>query len=253
MTQQIRERTRFEDPAISILGGGMRHLSEEDREAMRHINVVHRFVGRGRPLVREGDRVTHVRVIIKGWAMRSQSLDIARRQIMDFALPGDLVGLHQDGAGASICDVTALTPCEIGEIELTALNRVSRQNRGVASGLHEYLARQLTQAHDQILRLGRMTAYERVCSILLDIYSRQRHSVIMEGRVDFPITQTVVADMLGLSVVHVNRQVMLLRREGLVTLDRRTLIIHDERRLAEVARFRDRRYLAPPSIYMAAE
>ncbi|MEL7151187.1 MAG: Crp/Fnr family transcriptional regulator [Pseudomonadota bacterium] len=253
MTQQFRGTQRFEDSAISVLGAGMHHLSDEDRDALRQVSVLHRFVGRGRPLVQEGERVTHVRILIKGWAMRSQLLDSERRQIIDFALPGDVVGLHQDGAGASICDVTAVTPCEIGEIEVSSLNRVSARNRGIASGLNEYLSRQLTQAHDQILRLGRMTAYERVCSFLLDIYSRQRHTAMMEGRVDFPITQTVVADLLGLSVVHVNRQIMQLRREGLVTLDRRTLIIHDERRLAEVARFRDRRYVAPPSIFMAAE
>lgn len=253
MTQQFREGTRFEDSAISALGAGMHHLSEDDREALRHLNVVHRFVGRGRPLILEGERVTHLRILIKGWAMRSQLLDSERRQIIDFALPGDVVGLHQDGAGASICDVTAVTPCEVGEIEVAAMNRVSVRNRGVASGLNEYLSRQLTQAHDQILRVGRMTAYERVCSFLLDIYSRQRHTAMMEGRVDFPVTQTVVADMLGLSVVHVNRQIMQLRREGLVTLDRRSLTIHDERRLAAVAGFRDRRYIAPPSIFMAAE
>ncbi|MGR3511685.1 MAG: Crp/Fnr family transcriptional regulator [Paracoccaceae bacterium] len=253
MTQQFRGSTPYEDTAISALGAGMHHLTEDDREALRHLNVVHRFVGRGRPLVQEGERVTQLRILIKGWAMRSQTLDSERRQILDFALPGDVVGLHQDGAGASICDVSALTPCEVGEIDVAAVNRVSRNHQGVASGLNEYLSRQLTQAHDQVLRLGRMTAYERVCSFLLDIYTRQRHTAMMEGRVDFPVTQTVVADMLGLSVVHVNRQVMQLRREGLVTLDRRTLTIHDEQRLAEVARFRDRRYVAPPSIFMAAE
>ena len=89
-----------------------------------------------------------------------------------------------------------------------------------------------------MLRLGRMTAYERVCNFLIDIYDRQRLAGALHGRVDFPITQAIVADMLGLSVVHVNRQVVRLRREGLVTLQHRQLMIHDERRLSDIARRR---------------
>ena len=253
MNEHIRGTARFEDPALSALGSAMGRLSDDDLEAMRHLNVIHRFVGRGRALIHEGEPVTHVRVLCKGWAMRSCSLQRGRRQILDFALPGDLIGLHVDGAGASICDIEAVTACEVGEIALPALERVAYHNRGVAAGLNTYLARQLTQANDQILRLGRMNAYERVGSFLMDIYMRQRSLVLMQGSVDFPITQTVVADMLGLSVVHVNRQVMRLRREGLVTLDRKQLVIHDEQRLGEVACFQDRRFGARPSMFMAAE
>lgn len=253
MTEHFRETSRFEDPAISALGDGMSGLADGDREALRHLKVVHRFVGRGRALLYEGEAVTQIRVLCKGWAMRSQRLDNDRRQIVDFAIPGDIVGLHVDGAGASVSDVLALTPCEVGEIPLAALERVAYHNRGVATGVHKYVQRQLTQAHDQLLRLGRMTAYERVCSLLLDIYQRQRHSAIVDGRVDFPITQTVLADLLGLSVVHVNRQIMKLRREGLVTLDRSQLTLHDEDRLAKVARFRDRGFVPRPAMFTAAE
>ena len=98
-----------------------------------------------------------------------------------------------------------------------------------------------------------MTAYERVCNLFLDIYSRQRQSARIDGTVDFPITQTIVADLLGLSVVHVNRQVMRLRREGLVSLSRRQLTIHDEHKLRQVARFRDRRFGPQPANFIAAE
>ncbi len=253
MNENLQRASKFEDPAIAVLCAGMPQLSEDEREALRHINVVHRFLGRGHALLEECADVTHVRVLCKGWAMRCRWLDGERRQVLDFVLPGDLVGLHLDGLGTSICDVISLTACEVGEIDAAELDRVAFRHRGVASGLNRTLSRQLTQANDQILRLGRMTAYEQVCSILLDIHARQRMTASIDRSVDFPITQTVVADMLGLSVVHVNRQVMRLRREGLVTLNRRRLIIHDEKRLAEVARYQDRRYTRRPAVFMAAE
>ncbi|MEO0918014.1 MAG: Crp/Fnr family transcriptional regulator, partial [Pseudomonadota bacterium] len=200
----------------------------------------------------EGEPVTHVRVLCKGWAVRSQRIDDDRRQILDFTLPGDVIGLHVDGMGRSICDVTAVTACELGEFDWGALQKVAQSNAAVAKGLNHQMARQIAQGHDQVLRLGRMTAYERVCSLLMDLYDRQRPMAHECGRVDFPITQTVVADMLGLSVVHVNRQVMRLRREGLVTLNRKQLVIHDEARLASVARFRDRAFANSASLAILA-
>ena len=89
-----------------------------------------------------------------------------------------------------------------------------------------------------------MTAYERVCHFLLEMHDRQLPLGEAEGSVEFPITQTTVADALGLSVVHVNRQVMQLRREGLVSLDRRSFTIHDVERMKAVCGYKSRGYCA---------
>lgn len=253
MAEPMTQSGRAEDPAITALAAAMVQLGAEEREALNHLRVVHRFVGKGRALIREGEPVTLVRILCKGWAMRCRTLDETRRQILDFALPGDIVGVHLDAGGSSICDVVAATACEVGEIDVSALDRVASHNRGVSTGLLSYLSRQLTQASDQVLRLGRMTAYERVCSFFLEIYTRQKHTADLNGAVDFPITQTVVADLLGLSVVHLNRQVMQLRREGLVSLSRRQLIIHDVPALAEIASYRDRGFAVRQPTVLAAE
>lgn len=223
--------------AVPLLTARMQGLNEDDRSALRELPILHRFVGRNRQIMRAGEHVSHLKLLCKGWAMRSVQLDAERRQILDFALPGDSVGMHVDGAQVSTCDVIAVTACEVAEFELREVEQVAARRPAFGKGLRHSLTQQLAQANDQVLRLGRMTAYERLCSFLLDIYQRQR----MSGTemVDFPITQTVVADALGLSVVHVNRQVMQLRREGLVTLNRRQLAVHDVERLAQVCNYRD--------------
>lgn len=230
---------RSEESAVPLLTARMQGLNEDDRDALHELPVLHRFVGRNRHVVHAGDHVSHLKLLCKGWAMRSVQLDNERRQILDFVLPGDNVGLHIDGAQVSTCDVIAVTACEVAELELREVEQVAARRPAFGKGLRHSLTLQLAQANDQVLRLGRMTAYERLCSFLLDIYQRQRMRVPGTEVVDFPITQTVVADALGLSVVHVNRQVMQLRREGLVTLNRRQLAVHDVGRLAQVCKYRD--------------
>ncbi len=243
---------RTEDYAVSLLAARMQGLHEDDRATLRELPVLHRFVGRNRAILKDGEHVSKLKILCSGWAIRSIELDDERRQILDFVLPGDVLGLHRDGAQVSTCKVTALTACEVAELELRELENLAKRRPSINKGLRHHLTRELSQANDQVLRLGRMTAYERICSFLLDIYTRQRSRAPDAQAVGFPITQTVVADALGLSVVHVNRQVMRLRREGLVTLDRRQLIVHNVGRLAEVCGYRDRKFDALPEVLQAA-
>lgn len=243
-----------EEHAISLLAARMQGLSADDWEHLRELPVLHRFVGRGRSILDDGGHVASIRVLCKGWAIRVLELDDERRQILDFVLPGDVIGLHVDGAQVSTGHVIAHTPCELGEIELHELDRLVEENSGIAAGMRHHMTRELAQADMQIVRLGRMTAYERVCSFLLDIYLRQQNRARDNGGVDFPITQTVVSDALGLSVVHVNRQVMQLRREGLVSLNRKQLIVHDAERMAATCGHRTHRFENEgPSTREAAE
>lgn len=230
---------RSEETAVPLLTARMQGLNEDDLIALKELQVLHRFVGRNRHIMRAGEHVSHLKLLCKGWAIRSVQIDDERRQILDFVLPGDSLGSHVDGAQVMTCDVIALTACEVAELELREVEQVASRRPAFGKGLRHVLTVQLAQANDQVLRLGRMTAYERLCSFLLDIYQRQRLRMPGSDTVDFPITQTVVADALGLSVVHVNRQVMQLRREGLVTLNRRQLVVHDVERLAKVCNYRD--------------
>lgn len=248
---QVRQA---EEDAISLFAARMQGLNADDWSVLRDLPVLHRFIGRNRPILQGGGHVSCLRVLCKGWAIRVVELDEQRRQILDFVLPGDVIGLHMDGGQMSTSHVIALTAREIGEIELRELERVARARPAISAGLRHHLTHELSQSNEQIMRLGRMTAYERVCSFLLDIYLRQRQRQRSPGSraVDFPITQTVVADALGLSVVHVNRQVMQLRREGLVTLNRKKLIVHDAKRLAEVCGVSNRRFEAEPQVALEA-
>lgn len=254
MTEHLRSRVKLaEEPGIFYLATTMAELGEDDWNSLEQLTVLHRFVGRNRMLLQEGEQVTRLRILCKGWAMRSLKIDEERRQILDFLIPGDVIGLHVDGRNCSLNDIEAITPCDVGEIDVNTVRRLALQSSGFALGMNRHLTRELAQATDQVVRLGRMTAYERLCGFLLNIYRRQRAALPLGKTVDFPITQTVVADALGLSVVHVNRQVMQLRREGLVSLNRRQLTIHDEARLAQLAGYHERHFASAPDVFVAAE
>mgnify|MGYP001818909130 CR=1 FL=1 len=248
MNEQINTRKLRETAAVESIINCMPHLSDLERQAVRSVPVVQRFRGRRSRILREGERLIKLLVICNGWAMRQVTLADGRRQVLDFVLPGDVVGLHIDSNQVATCDVVALTSVEVAEIDFNQIAMRTHSNPAIGVGLNIYFLREMAMLSDQVLRLGRMTAYERVCHMLLEIYFRQRETgrLDYDGSVPFPITQTVVADALGLSVVHVNRQVMQLRREGLVSLTRSALTVHDPQAMQEISGYRPRNLNAVP-------
>ena len=89
-----------------------------------------------------------------------------------------------------------------------------------------------------ITNMGQRAALERTAHLLCELFVRLRKV----GRTDnmsfrLPLTQAGLGDVLGLSLVHVNRVVQALRTQGLVSLEGRIVTVLDWDRLQEVAEF----------------
>ena len=220
--------------------------------ALTNLPAVNRFVGRNTVIAHEAQPLDKLRLFVAGWAMRSVGMAGERRQIVGFVLPGDLEGLYADFRQASATDVVTLSRCEIAEFALSDVLQLAEDYPGIGAGFRKYMAAEAAILGDQVLRLGRMTAYERVIHLLLEIFDRQASGAPDGTIVDFPITQSIVADALGLSVVHVNRQVMRLRQEGLLELDRKTLKILDFNALQRLSGYKVRVREVAPAYYTGA-
>ncbi len=173
-----------------------------------------------------------------GWGYRHIALPNGRRQIIDFILPGDTIGL--DGAlfgkvNASVTMLTSGVLCCFGDGAVGTLLKASPE-------FGQYLLTSVmaeTRALEQrIVALGRKSAVERVAFQLLDLYTRLEainktasgsHSCF------FPLIQRHLADAAGLTPTHVNNTLRLLRGEGFVALSGKLLTIHDLPRLRALA------------------
>ena len=67
----------------------------------------------GGAVVHENQDNARLFTLYSGWAFRYKTLSDGRRQILNFLLPGDLVGLQQEFGDASMHGVEALTDCTL--------------------------------------------------------------------------------------------------------------------------------------------
>ena len=171
-------------------------------------------------------------VVVSGWIAETRILPDGRRQIFAFLLPGDVASVTS-ASNVGLRGLVALTNVEIAD---AAALTVGDQGERVAASLNEAIRLREERLFDQIVRIGRLTAKERVLNLLLELYDRlDSIGLVKENTFRIPLTQEVFADALGLSVVHINRTLQQLRREGLVTVGRGTVTLNQRHKLAAFA------------------
>jgi CRP-like cAMP-binding protein len=189
-------------------------------------------------LIREGDEPRTIYLVIDGWACRYKMLDDGRRQILAFFIPGDLCDLHVyilDQMDHSIGAVTSLKYALITPAELEKL--CDDHPRIVRSLWWESLVSASIQ-REWLVSAGQRSAYEALAHLCCELYVRLKLvGLAGEGECSFPLTQSDIADALGLTQPHVSRTVAELNRSGLATLRRRHLSVSDLGGLMEAARF----------------
>lgn len=191
----------------------------------------------GVELVRE-TVLSDPRLLVAGWAARMRWLADGRRQILSFILPGDGLGLCRRPHPIGACTVVALTPVQT--LGATPLMRavISHDEGPLSTALHTAAAMDEQALMDQVVRMGRMTAYERVAHLICEL--RHRMTAIDLGadeQYPFPLTQEMLADATGLSIVHMNRTLQQLRRDEIIDLHAGRLTILDVQDLEDAAGF----------------
>lgn len=177
-------------------------------------------------------------LLAAGWAAAVAHLQDGRKQIVSLFLPGDIIDPALDLR-------TGLTPQSLTSVRTVEARRlVAAMSEDLPGALQPLLAAwTLSRAAAesrlvrQVIRLGRLSAYERTADLLLDLQERQERAGLADGRgMRMPVTQEMLADHLGLSVVHMNRTLQQLRRERLIDYRGGRVLIPEPARLDAVRR-----------------
>lgn len=218
-------------PTYSVLNrlAALAPLAADDQARIRNALAAHTIVPPRRDLVSEGARITGARILVDGWALRTHMVQNGYRQIIGLVLPGELIGMcaRRDAVGvATTTTLTEVVTCPVPLPDPTDEQSGLSQAYAVSAAIEEaYLCRQIT-------RLGRMSASERLADWLLEMHDRLLLAgIASHDEFDLPLTQELIADVLGLTSVHVNRTIKLLRESGLVTLGSRRVRIHDREKM----------------------
>jgi CRP/FNR family transcriptional regulator, anaerobic regulatory protein len=213
-----------------------------DRDATR---LTHIFpastheIPAGMDILRTGHRCADAFILRRGWAFIYHALGSGRRQILHFALPGEILNPCTATSHAATESIQALTDAALSALPHEQLDAAMRMAPDIASQVAMQVERDRLLAYQHMTNIGRRSARERIANLLLELFCRVRRRLPdrPNDTAAMPLTQAVIADALGLTAVHVNRTLRNLRNEGIAQLRHGELLVLDHRRLIEVADF----------------
>jgi CRP/FNR family transcriptional regulator, anaerobic regulatory protein len=171
----------------------------------------------------------------QGWACRIREWSDGRRTIPEIYVPGDLIGIESLLRTRSSDEVVAIQPATIRTMGYDVVSALVAQP-ATATYLAWLISEAQQRAEDRADRLARFEAPGQVADMLVDLHERlRRRELVTAGSFRLPLTQRQIADHLGLTVVHVNRTLRMLREEKIAIVDRHSVMIRDMAKLRQLA------------------
>jgi CRP-like cAMP-binding protein len=213
-------------------------LSPADLSTLARFDQRRRTFLSGHQLVHEGQRNASAFVLSDGWVCSYKILPDGERQIVDFQIPGDFLGLRSILFRTSDHTVEAITRIQASEVLASDIFDAFNNAPRLATAVLWAASRDEAMVVEHLVNLGRRPADVRMAHFLLELATRL-YLVGVGDRTGFtcPLTQYHLADALGLTAVHVNRVLRLLREAGLVTFQKGRVTFNDFNGLVALAGF----------------
>lgn len=213
--------------------------ANDDILAQLERHKIYRTYAAGSTIVRASDELKHVGTIMVGVASLSHILEDGRRQAIGLMHPGNFLG--RPGKDHAVYDIEAITDVELCGFERKGFESLLLEVPALHDRLLEMMLNELDSARGWMLTLGRKTARERVCSLLLHLVFQQNfnsQSGPPKGElvVDLIMTRDQFGDFLALTLETVSRQFAQLKKDGLIRqVGQKTFVVPDLRALMEEA------------------
>jgi CRP-like cAMP-binding protein len=227
--------------------GLFKPVTASELAVINDIKRDHLAVPAGTKIIRAGQDCSELYTLYAGWAFRYKNLPDGRRQILNFLLPGDLLGLQAAMFDAAQHGIEALTDVELCLLPRPKVWDLFGQMPQLAFDITWLGAREESQVDENLLSAGRRSAAERVAALIVNLYKRADALALVADRTfAFPLNQQHIADALGLSLVHTNKTLARLRRMGMYTQTNGSLTLVNPHVLERIAQHFDREVAQRP-------
>jgi len=211
-------------------------LSDRELACLAEIQSSPVLVARDQEIVQQGQTGHVAHILQAGWACSFKSMADGGRQIINFPVPGDCVGLRSILLRTSDHSFSTLTDVLVTRVEVPRMLAIFNELPHLGAAILWATSRDEAMTVEHLASIGRRSAVERMAHFFLELYDRLRLvGLTRDNSFECPLNQYLLADALGLSAIHVNRVLRQLRERRLLTFQARTVTIHAMAQLKALA------------------
>jgi CRP-like cAMP-binding protein len=228
-------------------------LSPSDHEALRSLRVTERTLGNRELICREGDIATHCAIVLSGFVARYKIIR-DREQILCFHVPGDFSDLQTLQLPVLDHSIVSIGPSRVGQVSHAQLQAILDASPKLAHTFWRETLKEAAIFREWVCNVASRDALGSIAHLICEIATRLDAVGLVENdSFQLPFIQQDIAHATGISVVHVNRTLQLLRSRRLITWEARTLKLLDFEELKRIAEFNpDYLHLHPGTVIKRA-
>lgn len=216
-------------------------LDPADRQALLALPHTVRKLPANGHIVRDGDAPEYCSLLLSGYAYRYKLTGEGGRQIISLHVAGEFLDLQNSFLGVADHSVQMLTEGELAFIPPGVLEELALTRSAIGRALWIDSLIDASIFREWVVNVGRRDSRARVAHLLCEFSLRLEAAGLASNHsYELPMTQEQLADAVGLTSVHVNRVLKQLGEDGLITRDRRSIVIEDWKRIREVGDFNER-------------
>jgi CRP-like cAMP-binding protein len=216
-------------------------MPESARAVLHQIPMTLKTLEGGNYIVREADAPKVCAILLSGFAHRQKVTGRGERQILAVCIPGDIVDLENLYLDLADHSVQMLTEGEVLTFQRSALRFAAETESTIARAIFIQTAVNASILREWLTNVGQRGAKARIAHLLCEFGTRLSDGT-PGGAIeyDLPMNQEQLGDALGLTAVHLNRKLRQLADENVVTWTRRSIHVHDWKKLREYGDFNSR-------------
>ena len=218
-------------------------LTDAEKSAITELEREPVDLAAGQKLWEEGAQSDAVCIVQKGWLLSETVLEAGERQILRFYFPGELIGTASIAFDHAASTVRAVQDARLCIFPRARLGELFVREPRLGTLFYSLGMLEVVDLNDRLRALGRTDGKARLAHLFLSISERLR---VLHGRADtvmqVPLTQSDLADAVGLTAIHVNRLLKEMTGDGLIRRTRREIELRNEDELRRISQYRDRHF-----------
>jgi CRP-like cAMP-binding protein len=189
--------------------------------------LAERVLARGQPLFAQGEDGDYAYVSLSGWVALEHVLPNGMSQIIDFSLPGSLLGHQRSQEGSFTVSAQCVTDCWVIVFQRKKLLELVRAHDPLYELYESTLAEDAGRVQRHLANVTRRRGTEKLADLIIELVDRATAAAVDEDPTTLPVSQTQFAAALGLTNVYVSRVAKALTTRGLIAWRKRRLHVLD--------------------------
>ncbi len=166
-------------------------------------------------------------IVYSGFLKTVMFDELGNEQVLGFPMKGDMFGIDGIHAGIYTTETMTLTNCDVILVPFKTFSMLSRTYPEMEASIFGVVSRELLREHAMISHLGSLSAEARVARFLVRLSDRFTEMGYSGKQFNLRMTRHEIGNYLGLTLETVSRTLSAFNAIGLISVDQRTIVIHD--------------------------